>query len=133
MEESLELFRKMRDGAFKPQEAMLRMKQDILGNGNPQMWDLTAYRVLDSEHHRTGGQWKIYPTYDFTHCLCDSFENISWVFCNFMMSGVSEANPEGLGTRFARPSSSILGSPTTGSATPWRFTGRSRESTAVST
>lgn len=77
MEESLELFRKMRDGAFKPQEAMLRMKQDILGNGNPQMWDLTAYRVLDSEHHRTGGQWKIYPTYDFTHCLCDSFENIS--------------------------------------------------------
>lgn len=90
MEESLELFRKMRDGAFKPQEAMLRMKQDILGNGNPQMWDLTAYRVLDSEHHRTGGQWKIYPTYDFTHCLCDSFENISWVSRSFMAPRISK-------------------------------------------
>lgn len=60
---------------------MLRMKQDILGSGNPQMWDLTAYRVLDASHHRTGDQWKIYPTYDFTHCLCDSFENISHSLC----------------------------------------------------
>jgi glutaminyl-tRNA synthetase len=71
----------MRDGKFKPQEAQLRMKQDILGSGNPQMWDLTAYRVLDAEHHRTGDKWKIYPTYDFTHCLCDSFEDISHSLC----------------------------------------------------
>ncbi|KAI5853175.1 tRNA synthetases class I, catalytic domain-containing protein [Morchella snyderi] len=81
IEESLDLFRQMRDGKFKPQEAQLRMKQDILGSGNPQMWDLTAYRVLDAEHHRTGDKWKIYPTYDFTHCLCDSFENISHSLC----------------------------------------------------
>jgi len=71
----------MRDGKYKPKEAMLRMKQDILGSGNPQMWDLTAYRVLDAPHPQTGTKWKVYPTYDFTHCLCDSFENISHSLC----------------------------------------------------
>jgi glutaminyl-tRNA synthetase len=56
------------------------MKQD-LNNPNPQMWDLVAYRVLNALHHRTGDKWKIYPTYDFTHCLVDSFENISHSLC----------------------------------------------------
>lgn len=79
-EESLEEFRKMKNGDYRPKEAFLRMKQD-LNDGNPQMWDLPAYRVLDAPHHRTGSKWKIYPTYDFTHCLVDSFENISWVIC----------------------------------------------------
>ena len=80
IEESLAEFRAMRVGKYKPREAMLRMKQDYT-NDNPQMWDLTAYRVLDAEHHRTGDTWKIYPTYDFTHCLCDSFEDISHSLC----------------------------------------------------
>ena len=71
----------MRDGKYKPKEAFLRMKQDILNNPNPYMWDLTAYRVLESPHHRTGDTWRIYPTYDFTHCLCDSFENITHSLC----------------------------------------------------
>ena len=80
----------MRDGKYKPREAFLRMKQDI-EDGNPQMWDLAAYRVLDAEHHRTGDKWKIYPTYDFTHCLCDSFENITHSLCTteFIQSRVS--------------------------------------------
>ena len=51
------------------------MKQDF-ESGNPQMWDIITYRVL-SFHHRTGDRWKVYPTYDFTHCLVDNFENIS--------------------------------------------------------
>jgi glutaminyl-tRNA synthetase len=80
----------MRDGKYKPKEAFLRMKQDI-EDGNPQMWDLAAYRILDAEHHRTGDKWKIYPTYDFTHCLCDSFENITHSLCTteFVQSRVS--------------------------------------------
>ncbi len=45
------------------------------------MWDLIAYRVLEASHHRTGKDWCIYPTYDFTHCLVDSFENISHSLC----------------------------------------------------
>ncbi|KAH6718008.1 glutaminyl-tRNA synthetase-like protein [Leptodontidium sp. 2 PMI_412] len=90
VETNLEKFRAMRDGKYKPREAFLRMKQNI-EDGNPQMWDLAAYRVLDAEHHRTGPKWKIYPTYDFTHCLCDSFENISHSLCTteFIQSRVS--------------------------------------------
>lgn len=81
VEKSLEEFRGMRDGKYKPREAFLRMKTDDFVNGNPQMWDLAAYRVLDKPHHRTGSKWKIYPTYDFTHCLCDSFEGITHSLC----------------------------------------------------
>ncbi|AET38639.1 glutamine--tRNA ligase Ecym_3135 [Eremothecium cymbalariae DBVPG len=78
--ENLAAFRKMRDGFYKPGEAILRMKQD-LNSPSPQMWDLIAYRVLDAPHPRTGSKWKIYPTYDFTHCLVDSFENITHSLC----------------------------------------------------
>lgn len=79
-EENLKLFRDMRAGKYNPGEATLRMKMDIT-NPNPQMWDLVAYRVLNAPHHRTGDKWKIYPTYDFTHCLVDSLENISHSLC----------------------------------------------------
>ncbi|KAH9810281.1 tRNA synthetases class I, catalytic domain-containing protein [Melampsora americana] len=87
---SLKEFRKMKSGDYKPNEIILRMKQD-LEDGNPQMWDLVAYRVLEASHHRTGNLWKIYPTYDFTHCLCDSFENITHSLCTteFIQSRVS--------------------------------------------
>jgi glutaminyl-tRNA synthetase len=74
--ESIVEFEKMKNAEYKPGEAILRMKQDLT-DGNPYMWDLIAYRVLLAPHHRTGDKWKIYPTYDFTHCLVDSFENIS--------------------------------------------------------
>ena len=90
IEESLVEFRAMRDGKYRPREAVLRMKQDMQ-DGNPQMWDLTAYRILEAEHHRTGDKWRIYPTYDFTHCLCDSLENITHSLCTteFQLSRVS--------------------------------------------
>ncbi|KAK5944014.1 Glutaminyl-tRNA synthetase [Knufia obscura] len=80
-EESLAEFRAMKDGKYKPRAAFLRMKQDDFVTGNPQMWDLAAYRIIDQPHHRTGTKWKIYPTYDFTHCLCDSFEHITHSLC----------------------------------------------------
>ncbi|KAI0729306.1 glutaminyl-tRNA synthetase [Fomitopsis betulina] len=80
VEDSLAEFQKMKDGIYKPGEAILRMKQDI-ESGNTMMWDLVAYRVLNSPHHRTHDKWKIYPTYDFTHCLCDSFETITHSLC----------------------------------------------------
>jgi len=90
IEESLSEFRAMRDGKYRPKEAFLRMKQDLT-DGNPQMWDLVAYRVLEKPHHRTGDKWRIYPTYDFTHCLCDSFEGITHSLCTteFILSRVS--------------------------------------------
>lgn len=78
----------MRDGKYQSQEALLRMKQDI-ENPNPQMWDIAAYRIPKETHHyRTGDKWKIYPTYDFAHCLCDSIEGITHSLCTteFFMS-----------------------------------------------
>ncbi|KAL8974428.1 MAG: hypothetical protein Q9197_001333 [Variospora fuerteventurae] len=91
--ESLAEFRAMRDGQYEAGEAALRMKQN-LDDGNPQMWDLFAYRIPDKDHrrhHRTGDKWRIYPTYDFTHCLCDSFEGITHSLCTteFELSRVS--------------------------------------------
>lgn len=83
----------MRDGKYEAGEAALRMKQN-LEDGNPQMWDLFAYRIPEKDHqthHRTGDKWRMYPTYDFTHCLCDSFEGITHSLCTteFELSRVS--------------------------------------------
>ena len=85
--ESVAEFLKMKDGKYKEGEAILRMKMDMQ-NPNPQFWDLVAYRVLFTSHHRTKDQWCIYPTYDYTHCLCDSFEDITHSICTteFQMS-----------------------------------------------
>ena len=80
IEENLKEFRNMREGVYQPGEAIFRMKQDLT-SASPQMWDLIAYRVLNAPHPRTGTRWKIYPTYDFTHCLVDSFENITHSLC----------------------------------------------------
>ncbi|RKP25501.1 tRNA synthetases class I, catalytic domain-containing protein [Syncephalis pseudoplumigaleata] len=80
IEESLVEFTKMHDGFYAEGEAVLRMKMN-LEDGNPQFWDLIAYRILDTPHHRTGSEWRIYPTYDYTHCLVDSFENITHSLC----------------------------------------------------
>lgn len=80
IEETLDQFQKMKEGRYKEGEITLRMKMD-LENGNPQFWDLIAYRVMYTPHHRTGSEWCIYPTYDFTHCLVDSFENITHSLC----------------------------------------------------
>ncbi|KAF2430198.1 glutaminyl-tRNA synthetase [Tothia fuscella] len=92
--ESLTEFRRMRDGEYAPGSVTLRMKQSLTDptEGNPQMWDLAAYRVTANNHHpQTGDKWKIYPTYDFTHCLCDAFESISHSLCTteFYQSRVS--------------------------------------------
>ncbi|KAL0097960.1 tRNA synthetases class I, catalytic domain-containing protein [Phycomyces blakesleeanus] len=80
IEETLEQFQKMKEGRYKEGETTLRMKMN-LEDGNPQFWDLIAYRVLYTPHHRTGSDWCIYPTYDYTHCLVDSFENITHSLC----------------------------------------------------
>ncbi|TVY27491.1 Glutamine--tRNA ligase [Lachnellula hyalina] len=89
VEANLQKFRDMRDGKYAPTTAWLRMKQDI-ENPNPQMWDIAAYRIPQEErpHFRTGTKWRIYPTYDFAHCLCDSFEGITHSLCTteFLMS-----------------------------------------------
>ncbi|KAI8905924.1 tRNA synthetases class I, catalytic domain-containing protein [Gorgonomyces haynaldii] len=80
IQESVREFERMKNGEYKVGEAILRMKMDMQ-NPNPQFWDLVAYRVMFAEHIRTKNDWCIYPTYDYTHCLCDSFEDITHSFC----------------------------------------------------
>lgn len=75
--ENLRLFNDMKDGLLEEGEATLRMKV-TLEEGKQ---DPVAYRIKYTPHHRTGDQWCIYPTYDFTHCLCDSIENITHSLC----------------------------------------------------
>lgn len=85
--ESLKEFERMRLGEYKEGEATLRMKMDM-DNPNPQFWDLIAYRVMYISHIRTGKDWVIYPSYDYCHAICDSFEDITHSFCTteFTMS-----------------------------------------------
>ncbi|XP_070193396.1 glutamine--tRNA ligase-like isoform X2 [Littorina saxatilis] len=77
IEESLQLFEDMKKGKIAEGEATVRMKT-TLEEGKK---DPVAYRIKFTAHHRTGDKWCIYPTYDFTHCLCDSIENITHSLC----------------------------------------------------
>ena len=49
---------------------------------NPNMWDQMAYRIIYKEHPRTKSEWCIYPTYDYSHCLVDSIENVTHSLCS---------------------------------------------------
>lgn len=80
MEESLELFAKMKAGEFKDGERVLRAKID-LASPNMHMRDPILYRIKHTAHHRTGNDWCIYPTYDFAHGQSDSIENITHSLC----------------------------------------------------
>ncbi len=80
IEENLDLFEKMKAGEFQDGEKTLRLKIDM-SSGNIVMRDPVIYRIQNSEHHRTGKSWCIYPMYDFTHCLSDSFEGITHSIC----------------------------------------------------
>jgi glutaminyl-tRNA synthetase len=80
-DESLSMFRAMRGGKYKEGEVCVRMKCDMQ-SPNPVMRDMIAYRIKFKSHARTGDTWCIYPSYDFTHCICDSLENITHSLCS---------------------------------------------------
>ena len=78
--ENLDLFRRMREGEFADGAHVLRAKID-LASPNMLMRDPVLYRIRHADHYRTGGDWRIYPLYDFTHCLSDSIEGITHSVC----------------------------------------------------
>lgn len=80
VEENLEFFRKMRAGDFEEGECVLRAKIDM-ASPNLNMRDPTIYRIRKTVHHRTGGEWCIYPMYDFAHSLSDAIEGITHSIC----------------------------------------------------
>jgi len=80
IEESLDLFERMRKGEFEEGKYVLRAKIDM-ASGNLNMRDPTLYRIKKIKHHRTGETWTIYPMYDFTHPLSDAIEGITHSIC----------------------------------------------------
>jgi len=80
VEENLDLFERMRAGEFPDGARTLRAKIDM-ASPNFNMRDPIMYRILHADHHRTGGKWCIYPTYDYAHGECDSIEGITHSIC----------------------------------------------------
>jgi len=80
IEESLDLFARMRTGEFPDGAHVLRAKIDM-ASPNLNMRDPTLYRIRHATHHRTGDTWCIYPMYDFAHPLSDALERITHSLC----------------------------------------------------
>ena len=80
VEESLDLFERMRAGEFADGAHVLRAKIDM-ASPNVVMRDPVLYRIKKAAHYRTGDKWCIYPMYDFAHCLSDSIEGITHSLC----------------------------------------------------
>ncbi|HRY97845.1 MAG TPA: glutamine--tRNA ligase/YqeY domain fusion protein [Bacteroidales bacterium] len=80
VEENLDLFRRMRAGEFPNGARVLRAKVDM-ASPNMHMRDPILYRILHSEHHRTGDKWCIYPMYDWAHGQSDYLEGITHSIC----------------------------------------------------
>jgi glutaminyl-tRNA synthetase len=78
--ENLDLFRRMRAGAFPNGARTLRAKIDMAA-GNINLRDPVLYRILHASHPRTGDTWCIYPTYDFAHGQSDAIEGVTHSFC----------------------------------------------------
>ena len=80
VEENLDLFRRMKNGEFPDGSKVLRAKTGMT-SPNMHMRDPIMYRILHSEHHRTGNKWCIYPMYDYAHGQSDSIEGITHSIC----------------------------------------------------
>ncbi|MFI3249062.1 MAG: glutamine--tRNA ligase/YqeY domain fusion protein [Rikenellaceae bacterium] len=80
IEENLEMFADMRGGKYADGEKVLRAKVDM-AHPNMLMRDPILYRILHTDHHRTGDAWCIYPMYDYAHGQSDSIENITHSIC----------------------------------------------------
>jgi glutaminyl-tRNA synthetase len=81
VEESLDLFERMKAGEFENGSRVLRAKIDM-SHGNLNMRDPVLYRILKASHHRTGDKWCIYPMYDWAHGQSDSIEGITHSLCS---------------------------------------------------
>ena len=81
IEESLDLFQRMRNGEFPEGSYTLRAKIDLT-SGNFNMRDPALYRIRYIEHHRQGTKWCIYPMYDFAHPIQDALEGVTHSLCS---------------------------------------------------
>ena len=80
VEENLELLSKMKDGKYSEGECVLRAKIDMASSFMC-MRDPALYRIRFDKHHQTGNDWRIYPMYDFAHCISDAIEGVTHSLC----------------------------------------------------
>ena len=80
VEDNLDLFKRMKSGEFADGEKILRAKIDM-AHPNMLMRDPIMYRILHTDHHRTGSKWCIYPMYDYAHGQSDSIEEVTHSIC----------------------------------------------------
>lgn len=80
VEENIDLFTRMKNGEFADGAKVLRAKIDM-AHPNMLMRDPIMYRILHTDHHRTGNEWCIYPMYDYAHGESDSIERITHSIC----------------------------------------------------
>ena len=81
IEESLELFKRMKKGDFEDESKVLRAKIDM-ASPNINMRDPVIYRIAHASHHNTGDEWCVYPMYDYAHPLEDAIEGITHSLCS---------------------------------------------------
>jgi glutaminyl-tRNA synthetase len=79
-EENMDLFERMRDGAFPDGAHVLRAKIDM-ASGNINMRDPVLFRIMKVPHYRQGSKWVIYPMYDYAHPISDALEDITHSLC----------------------------------------------------
>jgi len=79
-DESLALFREMRDGKHADGSMILRAKIDM-ASPNINLRDPAIYRIKRATHHNTGDKWCIYPMYTFAHPVEDALEGITHSIC----------------------------------------------------
>jgi glutaminyl-tRNA synthetase len=80
VEESLDLFARMKAGEFEDGKYVLRAKIDM-ASPDRFMRDPVMYRIRNASHHRTGDTWHIYPMYDWAHGISDAIEGITHSIC----------------------------------------------------
>ena len=80
VEESLDLFERMRRGEFPDGARVLRARIDMAAP-NINLRDPVLYRIVHAAHPRTGDAWCVYPTYDFAHGQSDAIEGITHSIC----------------------------------------------------
>lgn len=80
VEENLELFENMKNGAYEDGTKVLRARIDM-ASPNINMRDPIIYRVAHMHHHSAGDKWCIYPMYDFAHPIEDAIEGITHSIC----------------------------------------------------
>jgi glutaminyl-tRNA synthetase len=80
VEESLDLFERMRKGEFADGSRVLRARIDMT-SPNINLRDPVLYRIAHAAHPRTGEEWCIYPMYDFAHGQSDAIEGITHSIC----------------------------------------------------